>query len=108
MGMGRRRREVQQELWVVTASLPDVPRHVFYEKLNRLLAQSEFVTDSESAAAGGVRAGVLRYALVGRGAQASFEQDGGRRFDLSGSQRGDSNDRFHHCLQKFNPTTAAI
>jgi len=44
MGMGRRRREVQQKLWVATASLPDVPRHVFYEKLNRLLAQSDFDT----------------------------------------------------------------
>ena len=42
MGMGRRKGEVQQELWVATASLPDVPRHVFYEKLNRLLAASDF------------------------------------------------------------------
>ena len=38
--MGRRKRERQQELWVATASLPDVPRHVFYEKLNRLLDET--------------------------------------------------------------------
>jgi hypothetical protein len=44
MGMGRRKRERQQELWVATASLPDVPRHVFYEKLNRLLDESDFDT----------------------------------------------------------------
>ena len=42
MGMGRRRQERQQELWVATGSLPDVPQHVFYDKLNRLLDQSEF------------------------------------------------------------------
>lgn len=42
MGMGRRKRERQQELWVATASLPDVPRHVFYEKLNRLLDEHDF------------------------------------------------------------------
>ena len=44
MGMGRRKREQQQALWVATASLPDVPRHVFYEKLNRLLDESGFDT----------------------------------------------------------------
>jgi hypothetical protein len=44
MGMGRRKRERQQALWVATASLPDVPRHVFYEKLNRLLDESGFDT----------------------------------------------------------------
>ena len=44
MGMGRRKRERQLELWVATASLPDVPRHVFYEKLNRLLDESGFDT----------------------------------------------------------------
>ena len=44
MGMGRRKRERQPELWVATASLPDVPRHVFYEKLNRLLDEHNFDT----------------------------------------------------------------
>ena len=42
MGMGRRKRERQQEMWVATASLPDVPRHVFYEALNRLLDDHDF------------------------------------------------------------------
>ena len=42
MGMGRRKRERQQEMWVATASLPDVPRHVFYEALNRLLDEHDF------------------------------------------------------------------
>jgi transposase len=42
MGMGRRKRERQQDLWVATASLPDVPQHVFYEALNRLLDEHDF------------------------------------------------------------------
>ncbi len=42
MGMGRRKRERQQELWVATTSLPDVPQHVFYEALNRLLDEHDF------------------------------------------------------------------
>jgi transposase len=42
MGMGRRKRERQQELWVATSSLPDVPQHVFYDKLNGLLAEAKF------------------------------------------------------------------
>jgi len=42
MDRGRRKREHQRELWVAAASLPDVPRHVFYEKLNRLLDESGF------------------------------------------------------------------
>ena len=42
MGMGRRKQERQRELWVATGSLPEVPQHVFYDKLNRLLDESEF------------------------------------------------------------------
>ena len=48
MGMGRRRQERQQELWVATSSLPDVPQHAFYDKLNRLLNESEFDTFVEA------------------------------------------------------------
>ena len=48
MGMGRRRHERQQELWVATGSLPDVPQHAFYDKLNRLLDESEFDTFVEA------------------------------------------------------------
>lgn len=42
MGMGRRKRQLQQDLWIATDSLPDVPQHVFYEKLNSLLAEAGF------------------------------------------------------------------
>jgi hypothetical protein len=48
MGMGRRKRERLQELWVATGSLPDVPQHAFYDKLNRLLEESEFDTFVEA------------------------------------------------------------
>lgn len=44
MGRGRRKRESQQEMWVATASLPNVPQHVCYEKLNRLPEESDFDT----------------------------------------------------------------
>jgi transposase len=42
MSMGRRQAEQQPELWVPTAELPRSPGHVFYEKLNRLLAEAGF------------------------------------------------------------------
>lgn len=42
MGMGRRNSERQQELWVPTHDLASAPRHVFYERLNRLLADADF------------------------------------------------------------------
>jgi len=41
MALGKRKRE-QQELLVATASLPQSPGHPFYEKLNRLLAETGF------------------------------------------------------------------
>jgi len=41
MALGRRRRE-EQELWVSTTDLPKSPGHVFYQKLNRLLADAGF------------------------------------------------------------------
>lgn len=41
MALGKRRRE-QQSLLVSTTSLPRSPGHPFYEKLNRLLAESQF------------------------------------------------------------------
>lgn len=42
MAMGRRKSERQTELWVVAKNLPQSPGHIFYEKLNGLLAESGF------------------------------------------------------------------
>jgi transposase len=42
MSMGRRQAEYQPDLWVPTADLPQSPGHVFYEKLNHLLAEAGF------------------------------------------------------------------
>ena len=42
MGMGRRAGERQEEFWIETGALPDVPRHCFYDKLNGILADGEF------------------------------------------------------------------
>jgi transposase len=41
MALGKRRNE-QQEMWVATTSLPKSEGHVFYRKLNRLLAEADF------------------------------------------------------------------
>lgn len=42
MGMGRRREDRQREFWVATDALAAVPRHIFYDKLNRLLDDAGF------------------------------------------------------------------
>ena len=42
MGLGKRRESRQQELWIAADQVARTPRHVFYEKLNRLLAKAEF------------------------------------------------------------------
>lgn len=42
MGLGKRRESRQQELWIAADRLARTPRHVFYEKLNRLLAKARF------------------------------------------------------------------
>jgi transposase len=41
MALGKRREE-QQEMWVATTSLPKSIGHIFYRKLNRLLAEAHF------------------------------------------------------------------
>jgi transposase len=41
MALGKRSDE-QQEMWVATTSLPKSPGHVFYRKLNQLLAEAGF------------------------------------------------------------------
>src|SRR5690348_1485645 len=42
MSMGRRPNEQQPDLWIPTADLPRSPGHVFYDKLNQLLAEAAF------------------------------------------------------------------
>ena len=42
MAMGRRKREHQETLFVTVDALPRAPRHVFDERLNRLLSDHEF------------------------------------------------------------------
>ena len=42
MALGHRNRECQPELWVATDDLARAPRHVFYERLNGLLAEAGF------------------------------------------------------------------
>jgi transposase len=42
MALGRKKQDRQQQFWVEIDSLPDVPRHVFYDKLNELLDQGDF------------------------------------------------------------------
>ena len=41
MALGKRRSQ-QQEMWVATTSLPKSEGHVFYRKLNELLAEAGF------------------------------------------------------------------
>ena len=42
MAMGRRKQEHQESLFVTADALPRAPRHVFYERLNRILSEHEF------------------------------------------------------------------
>jgi transposase len=42
MSMGRRPAEQQKDLWIATTDLPQSAGHVFYEKLNALLAEANF------------------------------------------------------------------
>ena len=42
MALRRRAEERQGELWVATQALPSGPGHVFYERLNGLLAEAGF------------------------------------------------------------------
>lgn len=42
MSMGRRQQQRQAEFWIATADLPKSPGHVFYDKLNHLLAEARF------------------------------------------------------------------
>ena len=42
MAMGRRKQERQEALFITADALPSAPRHVFYDRLNRILAEHEF------------------------------------------------------------------
>jgi hypothetical protein len=42
MSMGHKPSERQADLWIATTDLPESPGHVFYEKLNTLLAEADF------------------------------------------------------------------
>ena len=46
MALGKRGEE-QQEMWVATTSLPKSVGHIFYRKLNRLLAEADFDRTAE-------------------------------------------------------------
>jgi transposase len=42
MSMGRRQQQRQADLWIATTDLAQAPGHVFYDKLNTLLAAADF------------------------------------------------------------------
>ena len=42
MALGKRQTEQQEALFLTAAELPKAPGHVFYRKLNRLLAEGGF------------------------------------------------------------------
>jgi transposase len=42
MALGKRRESRQQELWIAADRVARTPRHEFYDKLNKLLANAEF------------------------------------------------------------------
>lgn len=42
MALGRKSKQQQKQLWIQTDSLPDIPQHVFYDKLNELLDDGDF------------------------------------------------------------------
>mgnify|MGYP001051674043 CR=1 FL=1 len=42
MALGRKANQRQHQFWIETDSLPDIPRHVFYDRLNQLLEEGYF------------------------------------------------------------------
>jgi len=42
MALGRKSKQQQKQLWIEADSLPNIPRHVFYDKLNGLLDDGDF------------------------------------------------------------------
>ena len=60
MSMGRRQEQRQADLWIATTDLPHSPGHVFYDKLNRLLADAGFDRFAESLCQSYYAAGIGR------------------------------------------------
>jgi len=50
MGLGRRRRERQETFWVASDAIGCGPRNAFYDRLNEVLAESDFDRKLEAAA----------------------------------------------------------
>src|SRR3984957_6886466 len=63
MSMGRRPAVRQQDLWVPVTDLPRSAGHVFYEKLNQLLAEADFDRYVESLCQPHYAAGVGRSSI---------------------------------------------
>src|ERR1700722_14167880 len=93
MSMGRRPAVRQQDLWVPVTDLPRSAGHVFYEKLNQLLAEADFDRYVESLCQPHYAAGVgrssippgvyFRMLLVGYCDSLDTRRPTGRRSDHS-------------------------
>jgi transposase len=49
MAMGRRQRHQQQTMWLATEQLPRTAGHVFYDRVNKVLAEHGFDDFAERA-----------------------------------------------------------
>jgi transposase len=63
MSMGRRPEQRQADLWIATTDLAQAPGHVFYDKLNQLLAVADFDRFVESLCQPHYAAGVGRESI---------------------------------------------
>jgi transposase len=63
MSMGRRQEHRQEDLWIATTDLAQAPAHVFYDKLNELLAAADFDRFAESLCQPHYAAGVGRESI---------------------------------------------
>src|SRR5579862_8011740 len=63
MSMGRRPEQRQADLWISTTDLAQAPGHVFYDKLNQLLAAADFDRFVESLCQPHYAAGVGRESI---------------------------------------------
>ncbi len=63
MSMGRRQQQRQADLWIATTDLAHAPGHVFYDKLNQLLAAADFDRFVESLCQPHYAAGIGRESI---------------------------------------------